>query len=346
MSPTTRAEGDSGAATTTIAGMATAGDVASDPTGTGAPAVGDGTTAPTVVDAPSTTLPGAPLQGLALELIASDLQQPTGVTAPVGDDRLFVIERVGVVRVIDGAGSLAGDPFLDLRDRVRANGIEQGLLGFAFHPGYAGNGRMFAYYTDSGGRRQLSEFRVSDDDPNRAERDSEKVLFELEQPPDSTDIRHYAGAINFGPDGNLYVSLGDGADARGQGQNPNSFFAAIVRLDVDGGDPYVVPADNPFVAGGGAPEVWAYGLRNPWRFSIDHAERLLYVADVGQSMWEEVNVVPIDGGGGTNFGWITTEGNHCFSPSDCDMTGITLPVLEYSHDDGCSVTGGFVYRGL
>lgn len=292
----------------------------------------------------STTAPAATaeLQRLSVEIVASGLQQPTVVTAPSGDDRLFVVERIGVIRLIGADDSVS--TFLDLTDRVLANGIEQGLLGLAFHPAYADNGRFFVYFTDKGGRRQLSEFAVSDD-PNQGDADSEKVLFELEQPENSTDIRHYAGAINFGPDGYLYVSLGDGADARGQGQNTNTMFASIVRLDVDGGDPYAIPADNPFVDGGGAPEVWAYGLRNPWRFAIDHEESLVYIADVGQSNWEEVNVVPIDGGAGTNFGWITTEGAHCFSPSDCDMTGITLPVLEYDHEDGCSITGGYVYRG-
>ncbi len=288
--------------------------------------------------------PSAPLQGLAVEVIATGLHQPTVVTAPAGDLRLFVVERQGVIRVVDEAGRLLEDAFLDLRDRVGANGIEQGLLGLAFHPEYSSNGRFFVYYTDAGGRRQLSEFALSDD-PNRGDGDSEIVLIELEQPPDSTDIRHYAGALTFGPEGHLYVSLGDGADARNQGQNPDTMFGTIVRLDVDAGDPYAIPADNPFVDGGGAAEVWAYGLRNPWRFAIDAQERLMYIADVGQQRWEEVNVVGLDEGAGSNFGWFTTEGAHCFSPSECDMTGLVLPVLEYNHDEGCSITGGYVYRG-
>jgi hypothetical protein len=236
------------------------------------------------------------------------------------------------------------EPFLDLRDRVGSNGIEQGLLGLAFHPEYATNGRLFVYHVDTSGNRQLSEYTVSDD-PNRADRDSEKVIFELPQPAASVDIRHYAGAVHFGPDGYLYVSLGDGADGKNQGQDPNTMYASIVRLDVDSGDPYTIPPTNPFVGGGGAAEVWAYGLRNPWRFSIDAAAELLFVADVGQSNWEEVDVVPL-GEGGYNFGWPVTEGNHCFSPADCDMTGITLPVFEYDHSNrSCSITGGFVYRG-
>jgi len=294
--------------------------------------------------APSTTLPGAPLQGLALEVLATGLHQPTVIAAPVGDTRVFAAERFGVIRTIDPESGLSDEPFLDLRDRVGSNGIEQGLLGLAFHPDYASNGRLFVYYVDGSGNRQLSEFAVSDD-PGRADHDSERVLFELPQPAGSVDIRHYAGAVQFGPDGMLYVSLGDGADARNQGQNPDTLYAAIVRLDVDSGDPYAIPPDNPFVAGGGAPEVWAYGLRNPWRFAIDHEAELLYVADVGQANWEEVSVVPL-AGGGYNFGWPITEGTRCFTDSDCDTTGLTMPVLEYDHSNrSCSITGGSVYRG-
>ena len=292
---------------------------------------------------PPDTSPPAELQGLDVEVIATGLHQPTVVTAPPGDPRVFAVERSGSIRIVDPDEGLIEESFLNLRDRVGANGIEQGLLGLAFHRDYATNGRLFVYYTDTSGNRQLSEFTVSDD-PNRADPDSERVLFELPQPPGSTDIRHYAGAVEFGPDGYLYVSLGDGADSKNQGQNPDTMYASIVRLDVDNGDPYGIPAENPFVTEGGAAEVWAYGLRNPWRFSIDPVERLLYVADVGQSGWEEVDVVSIEEGG-YNFGWPLTEGNHCFSPSDCDMTGLTLPVFEYGHDDGCSITGGFVYRG-
>ncbi len=292
----------------------------------------------------TTTLPAAPLQGLALEVVATGLHQPTVVAAPAGDARVFAVERKGVIRLIDPEAGLLDEPFLDVSDRIGSSGIEQGLLGLAFHPDHARNGRLFVYYVDTSGNRQLSEFVVSGD-PNLADADSEKVIFELPQPAGSVDIRHYAGAVQFGPDGYLYVSLGDGADGKNQGQDPSTMYASIVRLDVDSGDPYAIPATNPFVGGGGAPEVWAYGLRNPWRFSIDHEAGLLFVADVGQSAWEEVDVVPIDGGG-YNFGWPLTEGNHCFSPSDCDMAGLTLPVFEYGHENrACSITGGFVYRG-
>ncbi len=285
-----------------------------------------------------------PLQGLALETVFEGFRQPTVLTAPAGDDRIFVAQRIGVIRILDSGREMLEPAFLDITDRVLAGGIEQGLLGLAFHPEYGTNGRFFVYYTDKGGRRQLSEFAVSASDPNIARADSEKVLIELEQPEDATDIRHYGGQLNFGPDGYLWVSMGDGADSRDQGQDPNTMFAAVSRIDVDGGDPYAIPATNPFVDGGGAGEVWAYGLRNPWRFTIDHVERLVYIADVGHADQEEVDVVSIDPGG-YNFGWSDMEGTRCFHKQDCDPADYTAPVITYTHEEGCSITGGQVYRG-
>jgi glucose/arabinose dehydrogenase len=322
------------------------------------PPVGSGsTTAPSdtasTVPGSLTTVPGATsstasnlpaLQGVRLETLAQDLRQPTVLTSPPGDDRLFVVERVGVIRILDANRELLGPAFIDLTDRVLANGIEQGLLGLAFHPDYANNGRFFVYYTDQGGRRQLSEFQVSVSDPNLASPDTERVLVELEQPPDATDIRHYAGQLAFGPDGYLWMAMGDGADSRDQGQDPNTMFGAISRIDVDGGDPYGIPPENPFVGGGGAGEVWAYGLRNPWRFSIDSGDGLIYIADVGHADQEEINVLPIDEGG-FNLGWSDVEGTRCFHVQDCDLANYTAPVITYSHEEGCSVTGGYVYRG-
>ena len=166
----------------------------------------------------------------------------------------------------------------------------------------------------------------------------------MEQPPDATDIRHYGGNVLFGPDGYLWVSLGDGADSRDQGQDPNTMFATISRIDVDNGDPYAIPPDNPFVNGGGAGEVWAYGLRNPWRFSIDPVEEMVYIADVGHADQEEINVVPMSEGG-HNFGWSDVEGTRCFHVQDCDLSNYTSPAITYTHAEGLSVTGGFVYRG-
>jgi glucose/arabinose dehydrogenase len=304
----------------------------------------DGSTTSSVGDGTGTSNNLPPLQEIRLETVAEDFRQPTVLTAPVGDDRLFVVERIGVIKILDANRQILDPAFLDITDRVLANGIEQGLLGLAFHPDYASSGRLFVYYTDKGGRRQLSEFQVSVSAPNVALADTEKVLFELEQPPDATDIRHYGGQLGFGPDGYLWVSLGDGADSRAQGQDPNTLFATVSRLDVDSEDPYGIPPENPFVDGGGAPEVWAYGLRNPWRFSIDPVDRLIYVADVGHADEEEINVVPIDEGG-FNFGWSDMEGTRCFHKQDCDPADYTAPVLTYSHEDGCSVTGGYVYRG-
>jgi glucose/arabinose dehydrogenase len=322
---------ETGASTTTTVGG----------TGTTVPGatttVGSGTT--------GTTSDLGPLQQVSLETVAEGLRQPTVITAPSGDDRLFVTERVGLVRIIDGGGELLGTPFLDISDRVLANGIEQGLLGLTFHPDYASNGRFFVYYTDRDGRRQLSEFQVSVSDPNLASPDTERVLIELEQPEDATDIRHYAGQLNFDPEGLLMVSMGDGADSRDQGQDPNTLFGAVSRIDVDSEtEPYGIPPNNPFVDGGGAPEVWAFGLRNPWRWSIDPVDRLIYIADVGHADQEEVDVLPIDEGG-FNLGWSDMEGTRCFHKQDCDPADYTSPVITYSHEEGCSVTGGYVYRG-
>jgi len=304
-----------------------------------------GSTSSSIGGSSGSTGDQAHLQGVSLETVYDGMSQPTVITAPEGDDRLFVAQRVGVIRILDANRDLVDPAFLDLTDRVLAGGIEQGLLGLAFHPEYASNGRFFVYYTDKDGRRQLSEFAVSASDPNRARADSERVLIELEQPPNATDIRHYAGQLGFDPDGYLWVSMGDGADSRAQAQDPNTFFGKVHRIDVDSGDPYGIPPENPFVDGGGLPEVWAYGLRNPWRFSIDPVDRLIYIADVGHADEEEINVLPIDEGG-FNLGWSDMEGTRCFHDQECDPANYTSPVITYSHDDdNCSVTGGAVYRG-
>jgi glucose/arabinose dehydrogenase len=298
-----------------------------------------------VPGASTTTASNLPeLQQLRLETLTGDVRQPTAITTPPGDERLFIVERFGVILWMDANRELQDAPFLDLTDRVLAGGIEQGLLGLAFHPDYANNGRFYVYYTDQGGRRQVSEFQRSVSDPNIASPDTERVLIELEQPPDATDIRHYAGQLAFGPEGYLWIAMGDGADSRDQGQDPNTMFGAISRIDVDGGDPYGIPPENPFVGGGGAGEVWAYGLRNPWRFSIDATDGLIYIADVGHADQEEVNVLPI-AEGGFNLGWSDVEGTRCFHVQDCDLANYTAPAITYTHEEGCSVTGGYVYRG-
>lgn len=314
-----------------------------DPTGTTTPSDGsDGSTS--TVDGSTSNLP--PLERVSLDLVFDGFRQPSVVTAPAGDDRLFVVQRVGVIRILDESRTMLEPAFLDLTDQVLAGGIEQGMLGLAFHPDYANNGRFFVYYTDKGGRRQLSEFTVSPTDPNVAFASSEKVIFEYEQPEGHTDIRHYAGNVLFGPDGYLWVSMGDGADSRDQGQDPTTPYGTIVRIDVNSGDPYGIPADNPFADGAdGMPDVWSYGLRNPWRFAIDPVDRLIYIADVGHADQEEVDVVTIDEGGGYNFGWSDMEGTRCFHQQDCNPDEYTSPVLTYTHEEGLSITGGFVYRG-
>lgn len=323
-------------------------------------AIGDGSTSSTADDgdgsaptASSTPADLDPLQSVNLDLVFDGFNQPTVLAAPVDDGRLFVAQRVGVIRILDEGRVMLEPAFLDLQDRVLANGIEQGLLGLAFHPDYAENGRFFVYFTDKGGNRQLSEFAVDPSNPDVALPDSEKVIFEYHQPENSVDIRHYAGNVVFGPDGYLWVSMGDGADSRAQAQDPNTPFGTVVRIDVDNGDPYSIPPDNPFVDGGGLADVWAYGLRNPWRFSIDPVDQLIYIADVGHDKYEEVDVVPIDEGG-WNFGWSDMEGPRCFHKTDCDPDDYTSPVIIWPHpadDDeedavtALSITGGFVYRG-
>jgi glucose/arabinose dehydrogenase len=309
--------------------------------GTDAPAPSDTTGTPSTSAGPSTPL--SPLLGLELELLADGLRQPTALASPPGDDRIFIAERGGIIQIYDPeAGAILDEPFMYIPDRVTANGIEQGLLGLAFHPDYAENGRFFIYHNDRDAKRQLAEYAVLPDDPDKADLDSGVVLFDREQPPDSSDIRHYGGMLMFGPDGYLYIASGDGAAGRVTGQSTDDYFGAILRIDVDSGDPFGIPPDNPYVDGGGAPPVWAIGLRNPWRFSIDN--NLMYIADVGQAGVEEVNVVGLDEPG-ANFGWSTMEGSNCYSPSDCDRTGLTLPVHEIPHPESCSITGGHVYRG-
>ncbi len=285
----------------------------------------------------TTTTTLAPLQGLRLEWVGTDLARPTFLAAPRGDPRLFVVEQQGRVVVLRADGEI--EPFLDIREEVGAIGIEQGLLGLAFHPAFRDNGRFYLYYTDRAEDSRLIEYVVGPD-PDRADPARRREVLFVDQPAD----RHNAGMLAFGPDGYLYVALGDGGDGGGHGQEIDSLLGKILRLDVDRGDPYSIPADNPFVAGAGAPEIWAYGLRNPWRFSIDEVEGLLYVADVGQSDLEEIDVVelrPV----GYDFGWANMEGSECFAGRQCDPTGTVLPTVEYGHDQGCSVTGGYVYRG-
>ena len=271
------------------------------------------------------------------------LSQPVFLAAPPGDARLFVVEQTGRIRIAGADGQLLGDPFLDLSGRV-GTAPEGGLLTMAFHPRYADNGQVFVYYTDTEDDTVVERYTVSGD-PDRLDPGSAKRILALAQRRQN----HNGGMLQFGPDGMLYIFLGDeggAGDPFGNGQNPETLHGSILRIDVDGGDPYAIPDDNPFVGEEGARgEIWAIGVRNPWRSTFDFPDNVLYVADVGQNEREEINAVPA-AEAGVNYGWSTMEGSACYQSSGCDMSGLTLPVVEYIHDGSvCSVTGGYVYRG-
>lgn len=298
---------------------------------------------PTATPAPSPQL----VTAIRLVPVLSGLDQPTYLTH-AGDSRFFITEQPGRIRIAQ-EGRLLEAPFLDLTDRVGSRASEQGLLSVAFHPQYAENGFFYVDYTDVNGDTVVSRFRVADDDPNRADPGSESILLTVNQPYGN----HNGGQLLFGPEGYLYVGMGDGGsagDPQNNGQNPATLLGSLLRLDVTNVDEtasYAIPPDNPFADGeSGRREVWAYGLRNPWRFAFDALTGDLYVADVGQNQYEEVNTVTGGQGGGVNYGWNIMEGFHCFRTPDCQQEGLHLPVVEYSHSEGgCSITGGDVYRG-
>jgi len=265
-----------------------------------------------------------------------------------GTDRLFVVEQAGRIIVFANDASVTAlSTFLDIRDRVDDGGNEEGLLGLAFHPDFADNGFFFVDYTASNpDRTVIARYQVDPNDANRADPNSEVVLLEIGQPFSN----HNGGQVAFGPDGFLYIALGDGGsggDPQGNGQNRRTLLGAILRIDVDnpsGGRAYGIPSDNPFAGNtdGFREEIYAYGLRNPWRFSFDRETGRLWAGDVGQGSYEEVDL--IENGG--NYGWDTMEGRHCFEPSSgCNQEGLTLPVWEYGRSQGVSITGGYVYRG-
>lgn len=287
----------------------------------------------TPTSASTTTFPDP--NAYTWQMIISGLQRPVDLQAD-GSGRLFVLEKPGRIRIIEN-DQLIETPFLDISDRVGSGGNEQGLLGLAFHPQYAQNGRFFVNYTDKNGDTVLARFQVSSD-PNVADPNSEVKILGVDQP----FANHNGGGLVFGPDGYLYAGLGDGGsqgDPFGNAQNTGVLLGKILRLDVDSAEPYAVPADNPF-----GNEVWAYGLRNPWRFSFDKSTNDLYIADVGQNTWEEIDFLPAGSPGGTNFGWNFREGAHDYKGGG--PAGMVEPVAEYSHSEGgCSVTGGYVYRG-
>ena len=281
---------------------------------------------------------------LALETVATTFAFPLLATAPVGDPRLFVVEKGGLVKIVKG-GAVLSAPFLDLRG-VISNGGEQGLLGLAFDPQYGTNGRFFVSYTNTAGDNVLASYLVSSN-ADVAAAGSGVIRLTVGQPYDN----HNGGHIAFGPDGYLYMGIGDGGsggDPDGHGQDRNDLLGSILRLDVSAAAGYAVPASNPLVGVPGTRgELWNWGLRNPWRFSFDRSTGDLYIGDVGQGEREEIDVATAASGGGkgVNYGWNIMEGTQCYNAGSCNMTGLTLPVLDYTHSDGCSVTGGYVYRG-
>jgi glucose/arabinose dehydrogenase len=327
---------------------------------------------------PGGTLPGNP--SIQLVKIADGLADPVNVAAAGdGSGRLFVVERVGRIRVIDRDGNLLDEPFLDLTELVQSDYLEQGILGLAFHPDYKTNGRFYVNFTDfhTNGDTFVMEFRVSTDDPNVADRASGRLLMAFDQPY----VNHNGGTIKFGPDGYLYIASGDGGgggDPYDTAQDLSSLLGKLLRIDVEpaGGQPYGIPADNPFAEARvvqsnqitdvigeteglnleaayyhpeARREIWAYGLRNPWEFSWDTETGDLYIADVGQFTWQEINVQPANAGGGQNYGWDWLEASHCYPASveQCPRTQVgELPVAEYRQGaDGCSIIGIGVYRG-
>jgi glucose/arabinose dehydrogenase len=288
------------------------------------------------------------LESISLNLIpvADGFTKPTFVThAGDGSGRLFVSEQVGRILIVQD-GQVNPTLFLDIVSLVGSGASEQGLLSVAFHPDYGNNGFFFVDYTDKQGDTVIARYQVSDN-PDVANPDSARTLLTIGQPY----ANHNGGQLAFGPDGYLYVGMGDGGsanDPENNAQSLDTLLGKILRLDVDQGDPYGVPQSNPFVNQNEArPEIWSYGWRNPWRFSFDGATGDMYIGDVGQNQYEEIDFEPAGAAGGLNYGWRLMEGLHCFNPSDCDPASldVVLPIAEYDHSQGCSVTGGYVYRG-
>lgn len=280
-----------------------------------------------------------------LQLVISGLVHPVyAIHAGDSSGRLFIVEQAGTIRIFKN-GALLPTPFLDITGRVLSGG-EQGLLSVAFHPQYGSNGRFFVNYTATGTsapyKSVIAEYHVSSTNPDAADT-AERVLLEI---PDRYP-NHNGGLNLFGPDGYLFIGLGDeggAGDPQNNGQNLSTLFGKVLRIGVDGALPYAIPSDNPFVGTSGARgEIWAYGLRNPWRFSFDPCDGRLFLADVGQNAWEEVDIIQKGG----NYGWNVMEGPACFTPpSGCVMTGLQMPIASYNHSLGdCSITGGYVYRG-
>lgn len=331
--PVTWTSADPGVADVSASGLVTG--VSPGTTEIQATAEGVSGLAPVVVEEPPVP---------SLQLVALGFDQPTHVTTPPGETtRVFVVEQTGVIRLIKD-GTVLPDPFLDISPLVTCCLDGKGMLSMVFHPGFAQNGRFWVYYVDLGLNTRVEEYAISAN-LDVADPGSAAEVLTLPQALEA----HLGGQLAFGPDGFLYIALGDGGedgDPAGNGQNLGTLQGSLLRIDAVPGAGYQIPADNPFVTTAGArPEIWAYGLRNPWRYSFDRATGDLYIGDVGEDLWEEIDIQPASSPGGENYGWNVAEGNHCFLDPGCDLAAFTPPAYEYGHDPGCSVTGGFVYRG-
>lgn len=294
-----------------------------------------------------TTPPPSPV-AINLQLVASGFSAPLDLEQPNdGSGRLFIVEQGGTIKIVQN-GAVLPQPFLDISSKV-IHKVEMGLLGLTFHPGFQTNGKFYVnYIRNAGGQFQsvIAEYQVSSANANQANPSSERILLTVNQVNNFPN--HKAGQLAFGPDGFLYFGLGDGGgegDPFGHGQNTQILLGKMMRIDVNAAGastPYAIPADNPFAGGGGLPEIYAIGFRNPWRFSFDRSSGRLFVADVGQDSFEEIDIVTKGG----NYGWNTMEGDHCFKPpSGCNMAGLILPIVEIPHPEGEAVIGGFVYHG-
>jgi glucose/arabinose dehydrogenase len=281
---------------------------------------------------------------IGLDTLITGMSHPLFVTAPPGDlSRLFIVERTGQVRIFRN-GALLATPFLDITSEVDA-GAEQGVLGMAFPPDYATTRAFVVYYVDPSLNTVLSRFHVPAGTPDVADPASEDTLLTIAQPVGD----HNGGMLAYGQDGYLYLSVGDGGccgDPDGHGQDRTELLGSILRLNVPATGPYSIPATNPWATDATIRhELWNYGLRNPWRFSFDRTTGDLYIADVGDDTREEVDIIPRSSTGGENLGWRIMEGSECYAGGPCNQTGLTLPVLDYGHNEGCSIIGGYVYRG-
>jgi glucose/arabinose dehydrogenase len=330
--------------TPTRAAVSPAPTATEQPTATPVPSPSPVSPSPSPAPTPPTFPPS-----IALQAAFSGFQAPVYLAQPVtdvsGGSRLFVVEKPGRIRLIKD-GNVQAAPFLDITDRVGSGGSEQGLLSVAFPADFASSRTFYVDYTDLDGNTVVARYRVDPQTPDQADPNSEQKLLHIQQPA----ANHNGGQLQFGPDGYLYIGMGDGGragDPWGNAQNPGVLLGKLLRIDVSGAESHTIPDGNPLLGQADAqPEIWAIGLRNPWRFSFDRATGDLYIADVGQNTYEEVDFQPTNSSGGENYGWNTMEGNHCYQPSSgCNTSGLVLPAAEYDHSQGCSITGGYVYRG-